>query len=558
MDRPRLVREIKSKGLACGGSALEVVRSLGGGGNGVALLCRTEDGAERVAKVYVPPDRRDADDMALKRFKNEISLTTKLTHPNLVRAHGSGTVALGAYALPFYLMERASATLRVRIREQAGLSALEENLRTFVRISLGVAFLHNNGIVHRDLKPENVLINDFGQPLVADLGIAHVNPQFVSHSVLTVKGERLLNQDYYAPEQRFGAVDAVDHRADIYALGCILYELLLGTPPVRHNSPPVTSLDAALTPLSGVIDRMTAYDRDDRYFAVEDVIEELSVAIGWGLATVRGATPVQASDVEAMSKLLRSSNSLQRDRGIKMARNFGVDALPTLHQLTGHGRREVRNAVALALGQIRDPESIPYLVGGTFGNSRKRSTFRPSTDTAAEALAMYPVEERIRACGLISHSVTTDQVLTILNGIAADEAYAAAEALIERDLLLVDEWSESGVSLLLAIDEERAWPLVRKVIATAEGYKVRHLLPLLSDLHRVDAIDQWLDTGIRYFWYLENMIDATQTIHDRASRERLLLRIKKSVLETSNAKDRPRLLKQIQDALTPAVSVSAT
>jgi serine/threonine protein kinase len=76
------------------------VRELGSGGNGVAFLCQATETDSLVAKVYIPPDSRDLDERAYKRFKNEISLNSKMQHPNVIKALGSGIIEIGAYSLP--------------------------------------------------------------------------------------------------------------------------------------------------------------------------------------------------------------------------------------------------------------------------------------------------------------------------------------------------------------------------------------------------------------------------------------------------------------------------
>src|ERR1039458_7732988 len=167
-----------------------------------------------VAKVYLPPDKRDLDEKALERFEKEVALTARLKHPNIVPSLGSGSVTLGTYRLPYYMMPQAAGTLRNEIRNDSDPIQIEKKLRMFLRASFGVACLHAHGIVHRDLKPENILISREGSPWVADLGIAHVNPDFVTVGLQTIESERLLNRDYYAPEQRFGKAAAVDKRAD--------------------------------------------------------------------------------------------------------------------------------------------------------------------------------------------------------------------------------------------------------------------------------------------------------------------------------------------------------
>ena len=92
----------------------------------------------------------------------------------------------------------------------SGPDTLERRLRIFVRAALGVATLHSHGIVHRDVKPENILISKEGTPWVADLGIARISAQLATTGVKTIASERLRNQDYYAPEQRFGKATDVD------------------------------------------------------------------------------------------------------------------------------------------------------------------------------------------------------------------------------------------------------------------------------------------------------------------------------------------------------------
>ena len=97
VDRNRIIKQIKTKGVPSGGKTLKVLDTLGEGGNGVALLCATGGSDKVVAKIYVPPDKRDLDERALARFESEIKLTSTIRHPNVVRAIDSGKMALGAF-----------------------------------------------------------------------------------------------------------------------------------------------------------------------------------------------------------------------------------------------------------------------------------------------------------------------------------------------------------------------------------------------------------------------------------------------------------------------------
>ena len=99
MDRERLITEMTAKGIPTDEGCLPVVEILGRGGNGVAFLCSGETSGKLVAKVYIPPDKRDLDDQSLERFRNEVKLASKIRHPYIIPATGSGTAHVGA--LPF-------------------------------------------------------------------------------------------------------------------------------------------------------------------------------------------------------------------------------------------------------------------------------------------------------------------------------------------------------------------------------------------------------------------------------------------------------------------------
>jgi len=549
MDRSRIIDKLKGEKLVVGDATYHVRRELGRGGNGVVFECAGGSREEVVAKIYVPPDSRDLDDRALERFNNEIQLTVRLRHPHIVESLGAAAVEVGAYKLPFYLMPLASSTMRKLVSVDTDAGAVEKKGRLFLHACYGVSCLHHHGVIHRDLKPENILIGKKGEPWVADLGIAHVNPDFVSVGLKTIASERLLNRDYYAPEQRFGAATEVDHRADIYALGCILYELLTSIPPVRSGAPPPSSIGSVFAPFDEIWLRMTAWKPVERYDALEYACEDISLALGGILAVLSGAPGARHPDLKVMTRLLRSRNEATRQQGIDVAARLGKAALAELHSMVGHGQREIRNSVALALGQIADASSLPSLVAGMYGNTEKAGHFRPATDTAAEAIGQYPVEDRIRALKMIQHPVRPAQLALIVKALPREAAYEAVLNLHEQKRLLLD-YGETELELLTQIDEERAWPNVRALSGGGNDGQIRRVLDHLSDAHRLEILGDWIHRGPSWEHYFGVQIKAVEALDADASFKTQLLEDIERNLGSRSLKweDRVRLTTQLERA----------
>lgn len=548
MNRQRIIEKLRV--LEVEGQHYKVIRELGRGGNGVALLCQTASKEQVVAKVYIPPDSRDLDERALERFENEIALTEKLKHPNVVRSLGSSAATIGAYRLPFYIMPYATGTLRAEMRADTDPSQIERKLRLFIRAGYGVACLHSYGIVHRDLKPENILLSKAGEPWIADLGIAHVNPDFVTVGLQTIDSERLLNRDYYAPEQRFGKATEVNNRADIYALGCIFYEMLTSIPPVRTNAPKLSLISSAYAPFEPIWERMTAWEPIARYPVIEDALEDLSITAGWVLASLRGAAGLQHPDMPTMLKLLRSTNEAQRQRGVDIAIRLGKSSLSELHSLLGHTRRDIRNSAAVALAEIRDSSSIPFLVGGLYGSGTRASNFRPSVDVAAQALSEFPSDSRLDALRALKYPIRPSQLKTILASVPKKAAYDLALELRNREAILID-WAESDLEVFVSIDEERAWPEVKALVGRRQDFKIQQLFPFLTPERQLDLLFDLVEQGFDYSWHYSWTLDAVLNLSDDVAEKRSLLETLETRIREHTGKftERDRLLQKLHAGL---------
>ncbi|MEZ4585466.1 MAG: serine/threonine-protein kinase [Gemmatimonadales bacterium] len=198
---------------------------LGRGGSAEVFRARDRKHDRSVAVKVLR--REVADAMELERFARELALASQLAHPHILPVFDSGVV-LG---LPFYVTPLiGERTLRDRL--ETGPLPEAEAVRIAGGIAEALEFAHRHGVVHRDIKPENVLLAG-GEAIVADFGIATaidaVARPLSGDRRLTAPGLVLGTPDYMSPEQASG--DPVDARTDIYALGCVLFEMLLGRVP---------------------------------------------------------------------------------------------------------------------------------------------------------------------------------------------------------------------------------------------------------------------------------------------------------------------------------------
>jgi serine/threonine protein kinase len=211
----------------------EVREQLGSGGMGVVYGAHDRIRGEDIALKVLNPQLLDSAS-ATERFLAEARVSCKLSHPNIVRVYD-----VGAWGKHYYFtMERLRGRslrqlLQERTRQHEPL-ALDEVVRIGAQLVDALDYAHRY-IVHRDLKPENVWLEDDGTVKLMDFGIARVATQ----ADMTMTGMTLGTANYMAPEQRANA-KKVDWRADQYALGIMLYELLTGTVPMGSVTPPHT------------------------------------------------------------------------------------------------------------------------------------------------------------------------------------------------------------------------------------------------------------------------------------------------------------------------------
>ncbi len=212
-----------------------IQEELGAGGMATVYLAEDLKHHRKVAVKVLRPEL--AAILGAERFLKEIEVTANLQHPHILPLFDSGEAGgEGGRGMPrpflYYVMPyNEGETLRDKLNREKQL-AVEETIEIAKSVAGALSFAHASGVIHRDIKPENILLQN-GQPVVADFGIA-LAVTAAGGTRLTETGLSLGTPQYMSPEQATG--DRVDARSDIYSLGALLYEMLVGEPPHVGNS----------------------------------------------------------------------------------------------------------------------------------------------------------------------------------------------------------------------------------------------------------------------------------------------------------------------------------
>ena len=237
---------------------------------GYRILFRLGEGAQ--GAVYEAEQDRPRRTVALKllrpqlgstelsrRFEREAQTLARLSHPGIAVVHGSGVVETDFGPLPYFAMELVRGEPLTRFAEARGLDR-NRRIELLADVCDAVAHAHERGVVHRDLKPSNILVEENGRTRVLDFGVARVLGQDVEAATLETRtGQVLGTLAYMSPEQASGRPQEVDQRADVFALGVLLFELLTGSLPRDLDGRPlpeqVRILAEGETSLLGTVDR---------------------------------------------------------------------------------------------------------------------------------------------------------------------------------------------------------------------------------------------------------------------------------------------------------------
>jgi serine/threonine-protein kinase len=285
----------------------EIERELGRGGTATVYLARDLRHRRQIALKVLRPEVAAV--LGSDRFLREIEIAAGLTHPHILPIHDSGE----AGGLLFFVMPYVPGeSLRVRLAREGQLP-VEDALRITRDVGAALSYAHAQGFVHRDIKPENILISH-GEAVVADFGLARALEAAVDTRI-TGAGLAMGTPAYMSPEQAQGP--DVDARADLYSLGCVLYEMLAGEPPFtgptaqailgRHRADqprPLRRTRPAIPPeLDQVVLRLLSKLPADRYATTDAALAALP-ATSSHVLPVAQARPRRARRIAVAAVLL--------------------------------------------------------------------------------------------------------------------------------------------------------------------------------------------------------------------------------------------------------------
>lgn len=220
---------------------LELLELIGQGGMGAVYKAR-QASLDRFVAVKILPPRLSHIPGFTQRFLREARALARLGHPNIIAVHDVGE----ANGLCYFVMEYVEG-VNLRAALQSGRIQPAETLSIVIQLCEALQYAHDSGVVHRDIKPENILLDRRGRVKIADFGLAKLIGQEPESPALTSAEHIMGTPRYMAPEQVQGS-QHVDHRADIFSLGVVFYELLTGELPMGRFAPPSQKvhLDARL------------------------------------------------------------------------------------------------------------------------------------------------------------------------------------------------------------------------------------------------------------------------------------------------------------------------
>lgn len=414
-------------------------------------------GAGGMGEVWAATDERMRRDVAVKlvhvfgaheaetraRFRREVQLAGRLSHQNIVTVHDWGETRIGGRPVFYLVMELVRGVpLGKRLRElkqEPSASSWPLAVGWGVQIAQALDAAHRRGVVHRDIKPSNVLLTPEGTAKVLDFGVAKFIGETMSVHELTVTGALLGSPPYMSPEQAEGARE-IDHRSDLYSLGCLLYHALTGRPPFVSDSPLAVlrmHLDETPVPPEGLVEvlpeslndlvlGLLAKDAADRPAHAAAVRDALSTVLVEGCLGIDGGAVLEASQLENADSV--AGRFLAGAREMLLGRAEEVSAA---RRAEADAQVDAQLRAALALTERAKAEAERIVM------EARREASREGEQAARDIGAIRKEADRARA--------EADRALGYATRLraAADEEVAEARATAESEARAVMEKAEA-------------------------------------------------------------------------------------------------------------------
>ena len=386
-----------------------ITGQIGAGGMGAVYEAEHLLLGRRAAVKVLLPDRC-SDKEIVERFFNEARATTRIQHPGIVKIYDYGHLESGNAFIIMELLEGES--LGTRLKREGKFSATQS-----IAIARHIAGLlseaHRHGIIHRDLKPDNVfLVPDPALPRgerakVLDFGIAKLADDEEGSSLQTKTGTLMGTPVYMSPEQCRGA-GGVDHRSDIYALGCVLYQMLCGRPPfIAEGSGEIIAAHIHVEPtplrvyeesvpssLEKVVMKLLQKDVAERYQTMEEVIEALNGAVPFSVGVPEPSLAASGHFAAAQTETDLEPVGAEFGEGTTLAstaRHSAPQTAVTAPKKSGKSLMAVVGVGVLVAAAI----AAVVVTRGRDGQSAIVAQIEPSDARVAEVAKQTPVAEPV-------------------------------------------------------------------------------------------------------------------------------------------------------------------
>lgn len=259
-----------------------LLRPIGAGGMGRVFEAKHRT-MDRIVALKVLPSARMKDPEQVSRFRQEVKAAAKLFHPNIVTAFDAGE----SQDIHYLVMEYVDGSALSQTVKQHGPVTLETAISYVLQAAQGLQYAHSRGVVHRDIKPSNLMLDADGSVKILDMGTARFGEEEKQEENLTQTGVIMGTVNYMSPEQARDA-HSVDHRTDIYSLGCTFYYLLTAKPLyegdmittlLAHAQKPIPEIQEYDRHIPDWVDaalkRMLAKNPNDRFQSITEVIESI-------------------------------------------------------------------------------------------------------------------------------------------------------------------------------------------------------------------------------------------------------------------------------------------